>query len=300
MGNEYHIPVLLSECMEGLRIKPDEIYVDATCGGGGHAREILKKLTGGKLYAFDRDEEAVKENIINKNLVLINDNFKNMKANLEMHGVSEVNGILADLGVSSHQLDSESRGFSFRFDSALDMRMDLRQKMTAAEIVNSYSREELKKMFSIYGELKNSGAISSAIIKAHEKKPIEKTTDLVSALSNLAERGSENKFYAKVFQALRIEVNAELDALKSLLQQSVLMLRKGGRLVIISYHSLEDRLVKNYIRSGKFSGEAERDLYGNVSTPFIAINKKPVTPSEYEIKNNPRARSAKLRIAEKR
>ncbi|MBI4931267.1 MAG: 16S rRNA (cytosine(1402)-N(4))-methyltransferase RsmH [Bacteroidetes bacterium] len=293
----YHTPVLLNSCIEALHIRPNGIYVDATFGGGGHSREIFKHLTTGKLFVFDIDEDAVKNAIDDKRFTLIRKNFSELKSSLLAHNVTEIDGLLADLGVSSHQFDSAERGFSTRFDSSLDMRMGKQSGTTASEIIQTYSEENLKKIFREYGELRNASQVVKKIVT--NRNSIRTVNDLKKAIANCADRGKENQFYAKVFQALRIEVNDELSALKELLIQSKDVLKTGGRIAVISYHSLEDRLVKNFFRSGNFEGELEKDIYGNVNAPFKTINKKPIVPSEKEIEQNSRARSAKLRIAEK-
>lgn len=294
----YHTPVLLNSCIEALHIRPNGTYVDATFGGGGHSREIFKHLTAGKLFAFDVDEDAVKNTIDDKLFTLIRKNFSELKNSLLAHNVTEIDGLLADLGVSSHQFDSVERGFSTRFDSSLDMRMGKQSGATASEIIRTYSEENLKKIFREYGELRNANQVVKKIVA--NRNSIRTVSDLKNAIANCAERGKENQFYAKVFQALRIEVNDELSALKKLLEQSKDVLKTGGRMAVISYHSLEDRLVKNFFRSGNFEGELEKDIYGNVNAPFKPVNKKPIVPSEKEIEQNNRARSAKLRIAEKK
>ncbi|MEO6901699.1 MAG: 16S rRNA (cytosine(1402)-N(4))-methyltransferase RsmH [Bacteroidia bacterium] len=295
----YHNPVLLNECIDGLHINPKGIYVDVTFGGGGHSREILKKLTTGKLYAFDQDEEAIKNKIEDSRLVLIKQNFRYLKNFLKMHNVSSIDGLLADLGVSSHQFDEADRGFSTRFDAQLDMRMDQHSKQTAADIVNNYSEEELKRIFKLYGEVENAGRLAYVIFHARKEKQIITVSELKIAIEKCVRRGRENQYYAQVFQALRIEVNKELDVLQELLTQSLELLKHKGRLVVISYHSLEDRLVKNFMRSGKFEGEVEKDFFGNKLTPFELITRKPIVPNDQENNDNTRARSAKLRIAEK-
>ncbi|MBI3502667.1 MAG: 16S rRNA (cytosine(1402)-N(4))-methyltransferase RsmH [Bacteroidetes bacterium] len=294
----YHTPVLLNSCIEALHIRPNGIYVDATFGGGGHSREIFKHLTTGRLFAFDVDEDAVKNAIDDKRFTLIRKNFSELKSSLLAHNVTEIDGLLADLGVSSHQFDSAERGFSTRFDSSLDMRMGKQNGTTASEIIRTYSEENLKKIFREYGELRNASQVAKKIVA--NRNSIRTVNDLKNAIANCAERGKENQFYAKVFQALRIEVNDELSALKELLEQSKDVLKTGGRMAVISYHSLEDRLVKDFFRSGNFEGELVKDIYGNVQSPFNPINKKPIVPSEKEIQQNSRARSAKLRIAEKK
>ncbi|QHT69427.1 16S rRNA (cytosine(1402)-N(4))-methyltransferase RsmH [Rhodocytophaga rosea] len=297
----YHQPVLLSECIEGLQIQPGGVYVDLTFGGGGHSRAILDKLEGGKLYAFDQDADA-KENakeLRRKEFTLIEANFRHLRRYLKLYNVRQVDGILADLGVSSHQIDSAERGFSTRFQADLDMRMDQQASLTAKTIVNTYPEAELHKILGMYGEVKNARTLAAAIVKERFSKPVQTVNDLKNILNKFAPRGRENKYYAQVFQALRIEVNEELRVLEEMLEQTALVLKPGGRLVVLSYHSLEDRLVKNFINKGKFSGEVEKDMYGNFQVPFRAVNKKPIEASEEEIAGNNRARSAKLRIAER-
>jgi len=295
----YHRSVLLSESIEGLAIRPDGIYVDATFGGGGHAGEILKRLTTGKLYAFDQDEEAIRNSPGDPRLVLINNNFRYLKNFLRLHKAIPVDGILADLGISSHQIDEASRGFSTRYEAALDMRMDTRKDITAGTIVNTYPEEKLAMLFRVYGEIRNPGKAAYLLAAAREQKAITTTQELKDVLMACAERGKENKFFAQVFQALRIEVNQELEVLKELLKQSLEVLKPGGRAVIISYHSLEDKLVKNYFRSGKFEGDVEQDFYGNKMVPWKMITRKPIVTTDEEIEENSRSRSARLRIAEK-
>lgn len=297
---EYHNPVLLKECIEGLNINPAGIYVDVTFGGGGHSREILKYLTTGKLYAFDQDEDAVKNKIDDERFVLIKQNFRYLKNFLKMYNALPIDGLLADLGVSSHQFDEAERGFSTRFNAKLDMRMDQNGKLTAADVLNTYSEEELKRIFKLYGEIDNAGYLASIIFHNRKDKHIDTVNDLKVMITKCVKKGRENQYYAQVFQALRIEVNKELDVLQELLTQSLEVLKPGGRLVVISYHSLEDRLVKNIMRSGKLEGEVEKDFFGNQLTPFKQITKKPIVPSAEENEINSRARSAKLRIAEKK
>ena len=299
MENKFHNSVLLKESVEGLNIKKEGVYVDATFGGGGHSKEILKLLSNGQLLAFEQDEDAWKNKINDKRFILIKQNFRNLKKALKEIDVKKVDGLLADLGVSSHQFDTAERGFSTRFEAILDMRMSKEAEMTAAEILNEYDKGDLKKVFKEYGELENASAIAKEITVRTGKKKIQRVSELKEILKGFAKHGKENQFFAQVFQALRIETNDELNALKDLLKQSAEIIEKGGRLVVISYHSLEDRLVKKFIRSGKFEGEVEKDFYGNTITPFKQVNKKIIQPGEKEIKNNPRARSAKLRIAEK-
>lgn len=295
----YHKPALLEESIEGLNIKENGIYVDATLGGGGHANAILEKLKNGKLFAFDQDTDALKNNKENKNLYTIHANFRYMKEELNAKGITKVDGILADLGVSSHQIDTPGRGFSTRFDSPLDMRMNTSETQTAADIVNSYTVSKLTLIFSEYGEIANAHRLAHAIVKAREEKTIHTTGELVEAIKDCTPAQYPNKYLAKVFQALRLELNHEMDALKDLLKQSAELLNEGGRLAIISYHSLEDRLVKNYMRAGNFEGIPQKNMYGHDIRPFKPVTRKPVIPSEKEIELNNRARSAKLRIAEK-
>jgi len=297
---EYHKPVLLKECIDGLNIRPDGIYVDVTFGGGGHSREILKHLTTGKLYAFDQDEDAVKNKIDDPRFVLIKQNFRYLKNFLKLYNALPIDGLLADLGVSSHQFDEAERGFSTRFEAKLDMRMDRNTKLTAADVLNTYTEEDLKRIFRLYGEVDNAGYLASIIFHNRKDKPLETVNDLKSMIIKCVKRGRENQYYAQVFQALRIEVNRELEVLEDLLLQSLEVLKPGGRLVVMSYHSLEDRLVKNFTRTGKFEGEVEKDFFGNQLTPFTQITRKPVVPDEKQIEENSRARSAKLRIAEKK
>ncbi len=299
--SEYHRPVMLQECLEGLAIKPDGVYVDVTFGGGGHSKAILQQLDGGKLYAFDQDEQARAnaEEIDKRSFTLIASNFRYMKRYLKMHGITSVDGILADLGVSSHQIDDPTRGFSTRFDGELDMRMDLSASVTAQTVLNTYSERELHRILGMYGEVRNAKTLASAIVSQRINQPIDTVADLKQILDKYAKRGKEFKYYAQVFQAIRIEVNEEMKALEEMLEQTPEVLNDGGRLVVMSYHSLEDRMVKNYINKGKIYGEVEKDFYGNVLKPLKGITRKPVVASAEEIKENNRARSAKLRIAEK-
>lgn len=292
---------MLQECLEGLAIKPDGVYVDVTFGGGGHSKAILQQLVGGKLYAFDQDEQARAnaETIDKRSFTLIASNFRYMKRYLKMHGVTKVDGILADLGVSSHQIDDPARGFSTRFDSELDMRMDLSASISAKTVVNTYNERDLHRILGMYGEVKNARTLAAAIVSQRVNQPIDTVADLKLILNRFAKRGKEFKYYAQVFQAIRIEVNEEMKALEEMLEQTVEVLADGGRLVVMSYHSLEDRMVKNFINKGKIYGEVEKDFYGNVLKPLIGITRKPVIASEEEVKENNRARSAKLRIAEK-
>lgn len=296
----YHVPVLLKESVEGLNINPEGIYVDVTFGGGGHSREILKHLKGGKLYAFDQDADAVDnaKDLIGPNFTLIPANFRYIKKYLRLNGVDKVDGLLGDLGISSHQIDTPERGFSIRYDAPLDMRMDRAIDKTAADIINKYSEHGLHSILGMYGEVRNAKTLAQALIKERINKPINRTSELIEVLSDYAPRGKESKYYAQVFQALRIEVNEELEALKDLLEQSQQVLKSGGRLSIISYHSLEDRLVKNFVQQGKFHGDAEKDLYGNTNKPFKSVGKA-IDPDDEEKERNNRARSARLRIAER-
>ncbi|HTI60984.1 16S rRNA (cytosine(1402)-N(4))-methyltransferase RsmH [Mucilaginibacter sp.] len=299
--NSYHNPVMLNECIEGLNIRPDGTYVDVTFGGGGHSRAIIKKLgKNGRLLAFDQDADAQKNLIDDDRFEFIDQNFRYLKNFARLHNALPVNGILADLGVSSYQFDQAERGFSIRFDADLDMRMNQNGSLTAKEVVNTYSEADLHRIFGIYGEIQNAKSLARTIVTARLNAPINTVADLKNAISGLIPRGKENKYLAQVFQALRIEVNQELEALKDFLIQSAEVLISGGRLVVMSYHSLEDRLVKNFIAKGKFSGEVEKDFYGNDQKPFDAVSRGAITASDEEIKNNNRARSAKLRIAVKK
>jgi 16S rRNA (cytosine1402-N4)-methyltransferase len=301
MKMKYHEPVLLKECIEGLDIKPNGIYVDMTFGGGGHSKEIIKHLKDGRLIAFDQDDDATANIIEDKRFLLLNNNYKFLKNFLKFHKAFPVDGILADLGISSHQIDNAVRGFSIRFDdSVLDLRMDNRNALTAVTVLNDYDGKQLVDVLRNYGELDNARRISEQIINYRAEKKIVKVIDLKEAVVSLAKKGAENKFFAKIFQALRIEVNAELESLKEALLQTVDALKPGGRLVVISYHSLEDRLVKNFMKSGNFEGKIEKDiLFGDFKVPFSLITKKPIVPGDKEIEENSRSRSAKLRIAEK-
>jgi 16S rRNA (cytosine1402-N4)-methyltransferase len=297
--NPYHIPALLSESISGLDIRSNGIYVDATYGGGGHSKEILKHLKKGQLFSFDQDEEALNNRVDDDRLTLVHSNFRYIKNFLRLYKVEKVDGILADLGISFHQVDDMERGFSFKSDAEIDMRMNKNSKITAAYVLNTYEPEKLASIFKEYGELNNGWRIAQALIEARSTNKFEKIGQLVAVLEKFAPKKMENKFYAKVFQSLRIEVNEEMEALKDFLVQTSLLLKEGGRLVVISYHSLEDRLVKNFIRSGKFEGEIEKDIYGNYEVPFSMVNRKIIVPSESEINLNSRSRSAKLRIAER-
>ncbi len=296
---EYHNPVLLKESVDGLDIKPGGTYVDVTFGGGGHSREILKRLGDkGKLFAFDQDKDALKNTIKDNRFTLINENFRFLKRFLRFYGARQVDGILGDFGVSSHQFNEAERGFSTRFDAKLDMRMDQTSKLSAYEVINEYDEAQLRDLFYEYGELKNAPKLARTIVHERKDSPIENSEKLNEILKPLLFKGRENKILAQIYQAIRIEVNQEIEVLKEFLLQTQEVLTEGGRLSLISYHSLEDRLVKRYIRSGLFKGEPEKDMFGNVSVPFKKVGKL-IVPSKEEIKENNRARSAKLRIAEK-
>ncbi|WP_029282971.1 16S rRNA (cytosine(1402)-N(4))-methyltransferase RsmH [Pedobacter sp. R20-19] len=300
MENNYHVPVMLQPCIDGLNINPDGVYVDVTFGGGGHSREILKHLSAkGKLIAFDQDPDA-QQNIPDDNrLVFIDQNFGFLKNNLRLQGVRQVDGILADLGVSSHQFDVPQRGFSIRHNADLDMRMDQHRNLTAAEVLNTYTEDKLHKIFGIYGEVKNAKSLARAIVTSRLEMPFTDIDSLKAAISSYIPKGKENKYLAQVFQALRIEVNAEIQVLEDFLQQAADVLKPGGRLVVMSYHSLEDRPVKNFMAKGKFQGEVEKDFFGNQQKPFNVITRKAIVATDEEIALNNRARSAKLRVAEK-
>ena len=302
MMAEYHVPVMLKECIEGLNIKPDGIYVDVTFGGGGHSKEILKHLSdGGKLFGFDQDVDAKAnaEIIENRSFTFVQANFRYLKRYLKLHGIKQVDGILADLGISSHQIDEASRGFSTRGDAELDMRMDRSAAKSAKTVVNEYEERELHKILGIYGEIRNAKSVAAAIVSQRFSKPFQTTFDLIELLKKFAPRGKEFKYYAQVFQAIRIEVNEEMAVLEDFLSQSAEVLKPGGRLVVMSYHSLEDRMVKNYINKGKVFGDVEKDFFGNELKPFGAVNRKPVTADQQELTENSRSRSAKLRVAER-
>ena len=298
---DYHIPVMLKESINGLNIKPDGIYVDLTFGGGGHSKFILQKLSSnGSLFAFDVDKDVIKnvEKIKNKSFHFIKSNFRFFRNHLKENGLNKVDGILADLGISSHQINSNQRGFTFKGDEKLDMRMNNDLEFNAIDLLNTYNKDQLINIFSIYGEIKNSKQLANSIVRIRRKKKIEKTIDLIGIINPFSKKNREEKYYAKVFQAIRIEINDEINSLKDLLLQSKISLNKKGRLVVISYHSLEDRLVKNFINKGNFIGEVEKDFYGNQIRVFKSISKKPIIPSKKEIIKNPRSRSAKLRIGE--
>ena len=295
----YHKPVLLHECINGLAIKPAGNYVDVTFGGGGHSAEILKNLTTGKLLGFDQDKDAMNNKFDDERFIFVNANFIFLNNFLMYYKVLPVDGILADLGISSYQIDEPERGFSTRFDGTLDMRMNTKRELNAEKLINEYSESELKEIFKKYGEIKNAGKLAWILIKKRKEKRIVTTEDLKAAVQSCVIKNKENKYYAQVFQAIRIEVNDELGALKKFLSETSKALKPGGRLVIMSYHSLEDRLVKNFLKSGNFNGEIKTDFYGKPQLEFKLITRKPIIPAETEIIENPRARSAKLRIAEK-
>lgn len=300
--SEYHNPVMLQECIDGLDIKADGVYVDITFGGGGHSKEILKKLNAdGKLFAFDQDDEAKAnaEQIDNSSFVFVQSNFRHLKKYLRLHGVKKVDGILGDLGVSSHQINTPERGFSTRFDGPLDMRMNQSQEISARDVINEYDERELHRVLGQYGEVRNARTLASAIVLSRSQTPIYTIGELLSVIRKYAPRGKENKYFAQVFQGVRIEVNEEMKALEEFLEQSAEVLSEKGRLVIMSYHSLEDRPVKNFINKGKIFGDVEKDFYGNQIKPLQSLTRKPVTATENELNENNRARSAKLRIAEK-
>ncbi|MCX6219333.1 16S rRNA (cytosine(1402)-N(4))-methyltransferase RsmH [Spirosoma sp.] len=297
----YHEPVLLQACIDGLNLQPGGTYVDITFGGGGHSREILNQLEGGKLFGFDQDADARAnaQAIGDPRLTFVASNFRNIKRYLRLYKAEQVDGILADLGISSHQIDTPERGFSTRFDADLDMRMNQNADKTARQVINEYPEAELHRILGMYGEITNARTAAAALVSARSNRPLKTVNDLKAALQRLAPRGKENKYFAQVFQALRIEVNEELQALEEFLEQVPDILKPGGRLVVMSYHSLEDRLVKNFINKGKFQGEVEKDLFGNDLKPLQSITRKPVEATPEETARNPRARSAKLRIAEK-
>jgi len=299
---EYHRPVMLEESVEALAVKPDGIYVDVTFGGGGHSALIASKLTAGKLYGFDQDRDAEEqaEKLDSATFQFVRANFRDLKKYLRLYRVTAVDGILADLGVSSHQFDVPERGFSTRFNGPLDMRMNPEAGITAQEVLETYSEEQLHRIFGIYGEVKNARTLARTVVEKRNRLPLQTISEFKQAISSCTPKGKENKYLAQVFQALRIEVNDEMKALEEMLEQATELLRPGGRLVVISYHSLEDRLVKNYIAKGKFFGEVEKDLFGNEIKPLEAVHRKPITPTEQELLQNSRSRSAKLRVAEKK
>lgn len=295
---EYHVPVLLQESIEGLAIRPEGDYVDLTFGGGGHSREILKHLKKGRLMGFDQDEDALANVPEDDRFVFVNHNFRYLRNFVRYYGWGRVDGILADLGVSSHEFDEAERGFSFRFDAELDMRMNRRMQLKASDVLNGYSETELVNLFRNYGEIENAGRLAGLILKARQAKGIVSSGELYRAILPCVPKMKEKKYLAKVYQALRIEVNGELDALKEMLEQTVQVLKPGGRLVVITYHSLEDRIVKNFFKTGNVDGKEEKDLiYGQVANDFELVNRRIIVPSEEETGRNPRARSAKLRIA---
>ena len=295
----YHVPVLFDESLEGLAIRPAGIYVDLTFGGGGHSRGILHRLgPQGRLFAFDQDRDARANLPEDPRLTFVESNFRFMHTWLRYYGIERVDGILADLGVSSHHFDTRQRGFSFRYDAPLDMRMNQRARLTAADVVNGYDHVRLTALLRDYGELDSPHRITQCIERSRAERPLAMIDELIAAVAPVTPRGGESKFLAKLFQALRIEVNGEMEALKMMLEQTVRSLAPGGRLAVITYHSLEDRLVKNFMRSGNFGGKVEKDFYGRVQTPFEVVTRKAVVPTPEEIERNPRSRSAKLRIAE--
>lgn len=296
----YHVAVLLRESVDGLDIKPGGIYVDVTFGGGGHSREILRRLDKtSHLYSFDQDADAENNIVSDERFTFVRSNFRYLRNWMRYYGVEHIDGLLADLGVSSHHLDDESRGFSFRFDAPLDMRMNKRGGKTAANIVNEYSQEQLSDIFYLYGELKNARKIASQLVKVRQEHLIETTGDILNAIGSLFPKDREKKEMAKLFQALRIEVNHEMDALRDMLNAASDLLGKGGRLSVITYHSLEDRIVKNMMKAGNVEGKVKQDFFGRIEAPFKTFNNKPIIPDEEELARNPRSRSAKLRIAEK-
>ncbi len=297
----YHQPVMLQECLEGLLLKPGGVYVDLTFGGGGHSRAILERLEGGRLFGFDQDDDAREqaEKIQDPRFRFVQTNFRYLKRYLKLYGVKQVDGVLADLGVSSHQLDEAARGFSTRFNANLDMRMDQQGELSAREVLNTYSEQDLHRILGQFGEVKNAKTLAGALVAARVNSPLETIDDLKEVVNRFAPRGREFKYQAQVFQALRIEVNDELKALEEALEQTAEVIRPGGRLVVMSYHSLEDRPVKNFMAKGKFRGEAEKDFFGNMLRPFVPVTKKPVEAGPEEVAVNNRARSAKLRVAVK-
>ena len=301
-NNTYHVPVLLKESVDGLSIHPGGVYVDVTFGGGGHSKEILSRIAdNGHLYSFDQDADAEQNVIPNEHFTFVCSNFRYLKNWMHYYGVEGIDGLLADLGVSSHHFDDETRGFSFRYEDApLDMRMNKRAGKTAADIVNDYEESQLADIFYLYGELKNSRRIASALVKARATQKIVTTTDFIKAVEPLFKKEREKKEMAKLFQALRIEVNHEMDALKEMLRSATELLKPGGRLSVITYHSLEDRIVKNMMKAGNPEGKVEQDFFGRIETPFKLINNKVIIPDDEEQERNPRSRSAKLRIAEKK
>ena len=296
----YHVPVLLEESVSGLNIDPDGVYLDLTFGGGGHSREILKRLKDGCLIGFDQDADALANVPDDDRFIFVNHNFRYLRNFLRYCGYDEADGILADLGVSSHEFDEAGRGFSFRFDAELDMRMNQRSRLKATDILNTYSEEDLTRIFRNYGEVDNAKRLVDLIVKARAEKMITRSEEFLQVIAPCVPKQKEKKYLAQVYQALRIEVNGELEALEDMLKEAERALRPGGRLVVITYHSLEDRIVKNFLKSGNFEGKVEKDFYGHVKRNFELVNRKVIVPSEEEIEKNPRARSAKLRIVEKR
>lgn len=301
MTTNYHEPVLLQACVDGLNLQPGGTYVDVTFGGGGHSRAILGQLQGGRLFGFDQDADARAnaQALNDPRLTFVASNFRNLKRYLRLYKAERVDGILADLGISSHQIDTPERGFSTRFDADLDMRMNQQADRTARQVVNEYSEADLHRILGMYGEITNARTAAAALVSARANQPLRTVNDLKAALQRYAPRGKENKYFAQVFQALRIEVNEELTALEEFLAQVPDVLKPGGRLVVLAYHSLEDRLVKNFINKGKFQGEVEKDLFGNEIKPLRSVTRKPIEATPDEVSRNPRARSARLRIAEK-
>lgn len=301
IADGYHVPVLLKESVSGMNIQPDSVCVDVTFGGGGHSREILSRLGAkGHLYSFDQDDDALENLIEDSRFTFVKSNFSFLKNFMRYYEVEKVDAVLADLGVSSHHFDDSDRGFSFRYeDSLLDMRMNKRMNKSAATVLNEYNEEQLADVFYFYGELRQARQLASVIVRKKQEQPFKTIADFLYTLEPFAGKGKEKKILAQAFQALRIEVNNEMDTLKEMLEQSLELLKTGGRLVVITYHSLEDRLVKNFFRSGNFEGKLEKDFYGNINTPFRLVNNKVIIPSEEEQRENPRSRSAKLRIAEK-
>ena len=296
----YHNPVMLDECIRGLNINPAGVYADVTFGGGGHSRAILERLTTGHLYAFDQDEDATANAFDDERFTFIPQNFKYFKNFIQLYHGGQIDGIIADLGVSSHQFDTPEKGFSTRFDGELDMRMSQTTPNDAATVVNTYDLGDLTRILTLYGEVQQAHLVASDIVRARDLDPIETTAQLKAAVQRRLPRGKENKVLAQIFQALRIEVNQEMEALTALLTQCPDVLKSGGRLVVLSYHSLEDRLVKNFMKTGNAEGKEEKDFFGNLLTPYTLITRKPMVPSEEEIEGNSRARSAKLRIAERK
>ena len=296
----YHNPVMLEECIRGLNINPEGVYADVTFGGGGHSRAILERLTTGHLYAFDQDEDAAANVFDDERFTFIPQNFKYFKNFIQLYHGGQIDGIIADLGVSSHQFDTPEKGFSTRFDGELDMRMSQTTPNDAATVVNTYDLGDLTRILTLYGEVQQAHLVASDIVRARDLDPIETTAQLKAAVQRRLPRGKENKVLAQIFQALRIEVNQEMEALTALLTQCPDVLKSGGRLVVLSYHSLEDRLVKNFMKTGNAEGKEEKDFFGNLLTPYTLITRKPMVPSEEEIEGNSRARSAKLRIAERK